>query len=94
MGLYGLVVLIILGVGIVYNMMKQRTETEVERELEGEKIILIIKARRNLEKGNLIFEWNFPESVSSTFLIGAMEMIKLDVLNNWCEESEEEMENE
>lgn len=70
---------------------KQRTESEVERENERERPILLLKIKVNSKTGKRELIWDYLESVDSSYLVGALEMVKQDVLNNWCNKSEEEM---
>ncbi len=55
-----------------------------------EKILLIVKAFPNFEKGKAEYDWEFPSNLDSSRMIGILELIKHDLLNNWNEQLEEE----
>ncbi len=50
---------------------------------EEEKTLLIVKAYPNLELGKPEYDWEFPDSCSTTRMLGILEMIKYDLLNSW-----------
>lgn len=56
--------------------------------MQDEKIILIVKAYPNWEKNKPEFYWEFPDNCSSSRMIGILELIKMDIINNWLEKSE------
>jgi len=55
-----------------------------------EKIILVVKAYANLETRKPEYDWAFPDSIPTTRMIGILELIKADLLNNFSNKQETE----
>lgn len=56
------------------------------------KVLLIVKAYPNFEKGKAEYDWEFPDKCDSSRMIGVLELIKHDLLHSWNEKIEEEEE--
>lgn len=50
--------------------------------MEEGKTLLVVKAYPNYEKGKPEYEWEFPISCDTSRMLGILEMIKHDLLNN------------
>ena len=61
--------------------------------MKSEKILLIIKAYPNFEKGKAEYDWEFPEKIDSSRMLGILDLIKHDLIHSWNENVEEENEN-
>jgi len=55
--------------------------------MKEEKILLIVKAYPNYEKNKPEFDWEFPDNCSTSRLIGLLELIKADLIENWREQA-------
>ena len=54
--------------------------------METEKTLLIVKAYPNRELNKPEYDWEFPDKCPTSMMIGILEMVKYDLLNNVMEE--------
>ena len=50
---------------------------------EEYKVLLIVKAYPNFEKGKAEYDWEFPNKCDSSRMLGILELIKHDLLHDW-----------
>lgn len=53
--------------------------------MKEEKILLIVKAYPNYEIGKPEYDWEFPDNCPTTRMIGILELIKNDLIQNTIE---------
>ena len=56
---------------------------------EDEKILLIVRAFPNYEKGKPEYDWEFPSHADISRMLGVLDLIKFDLMLNWMEQQEE-----
>lgn len=54
-----------------------------------DKVLLIVKAAPNFQKGKAEYDWEFPDNCDSSRMLGILELIKHDLLHDWNEKVEE-----
>jgi hypothetical protein len=51
------------------------------------KVILIVKAYPNYELNKPEFDWEFPNNCPTSTMLGVMDLIKADLIDNWRDNS-------
>ena len=56
-------------------------------KMEQGKTLLIVKAYPNYELGKPEFDWEFLDNCPTSIMLGVLDLIKADLIDNWREQS-------
>ena len=54
-------------------------------DINVEKTILVVKVYANFEELKPEYDWEFPHTIPTSKMIGVLELIKADLIENWRE---------
>lgn len=66
--------------------MSKENESKLLEEEDG-KIILIVKAYPNYDLNKWEFDWDFPNTVPISGMLGVLDLVKSDLIDDWKDQS-------